>query len=108
MVKSGLGKSPLLLANQLKSRYYTPYETKGEIDTIHGEPYHTVQPGNKNIAISQLRNLVDVPIEINGTGISSGTIEFVGSALVFHKTTGQPFTVTYSMDAVAKPTINQN
>ncbi len=38
----------------------------------------------------------------------SGTIEFVGSALVFHKTTGQPFTVTYSIDAVAKPTINQD
>lgn len=63
---------------------------------------------NKSIAISQLRNLVDAPIEINGIATSSGSIEFVGSSLVIHKTTGQPFTVTYTIDAVAKPTINQD
>jgi hypothetical protein len=56
------------------------YEPKGEVDTMHGEPFHAVLPGNKSIAISYLRNLVDVPIEINDTGISSGTVEFVGSA----------------------------
>jgi hypothetical protein len=78
------------------------------VDTVHGEPYHAILPGNKSIAITYLRNIVDVPIEINGTGISSGTLEFVGSALVFHNTTGQPFTVTYSIDAVAKPIIYQN
>ena len=84
------------------------YEPKEEVDSVHGEPYQAILPGNKSIAITHLRNIVDVPIEMNGTGISSGTLEFVGSALVFHKTTGQPFTVTYSIDAVAKPTINQN
>lgn len=61
-----------------------PYEPEGEVDIIHGEPYHVVPPGNNSIAISHLRNLVDVPIEIKGTGISSGTLEFVGGALVFH------------------------
>ena len=71
-------------------------------DSTHGEPYHTVLPGNKSIAITHLRNLVDVPIEINGTGMSSGTLDFVGNALVFHKTSGEPFTVTYTIDAVAK------
>lgn len=50
--------------------------------------------------------LVDIPIEINGTGMSSGTFEFTGSALVFHKTTGEPFTVTYTVDAQAK-SLNQ-
>jgi hypothetical protein len=74
------------------------------LDEIHEEPYHAVLPGNRSIAISHLRDLVDVPIEINGTGISSGTLDFVGSALVFHKTTGEPFSVTYSVDAVAKNT----
>jgi hypothetical protein len=59
-------------------------------------------PGNNSIAITHLRNLVDVPFEINGTGISSGTLDFAGNALVFHKTTGEPFTVTYTLDAVAK------
>jgi len=71
-------------------------------DSTHAEPYHAVLPGNKSIAITHLRHLVDVPIEINGTGISSGTLNFADNALVFHKTSGEPFTVTYTIDAVAK------
>jgi hypothetical protein len=53
------------------------------------------------------RELVEIPIEKNGTGMSSGTFDFTGSALVFHKTTGQPFTVTYTVDAQAKSLSNQ-
>jgi hypothetical protein len=71
-------------------------------DSVHGEPYYAVLPGNNSIAITHLRHIVDVPIEINGTGISSGTLNFAGNALVFHKTTGEPFTVTYTIDAVSK------
>jgi len=78
---------------------YAPTENP---DSTHGEPYHAVLPGNKSIAITHLRHLVDVPIEINGTGISSGTLNFAGNALVFHKTSGEPFTVTYTIDAIAK------
>ncbi len=78
---------------------YAPLENP---DSTHGEPYHAVLPGNKSIAITHLRHLVDVPIEINGTGISSGTLNFAGNALLFHKTSGEPFTVTYTIDAVAK------
>ena len=78
---------------------YAPTENP---DSTHAEPYHAVLPGNKSIAITHLRHLVDVPIEINGTGISSGTLNFAGNALVFHKTSGEPFTVTYTIDAVAK------
>jgi hypothetical protein len=78
------------------------YNPKQNVDKEHGDPYHAVLPGNRSVAITQFRDLVDVPLEINGTGISSGTIDFVGSALVFHKTTGEPFTVSYSVDAVAK------
>jgi hypothetical protein len=39
--------------------------------------------------------------------MSSGTFDFTGSALVFHKTTGQPFTVTYTVDAQVKSLSNQ-
>ena len=78
------------------------YRPQQPIDESHGEPYHAVLPGNRSIAISHLRDIVDVPIEINGTGISSGSFEFAGSALVFHKTSGEPFTVTYTIDAMAK------
>jgi hypothetical protein len=78
------------------------YNPQQPIDEKHGEPYHAVLPGNRSVAISHLRELVDVPIEINGTGISSGSFEFEGSALVFHKTSGEPFTVTYTVNVVAR------
>jgi hypothetical protein len=39
------------------------------------------------------------------TPMSTGSLTFAGSALVFHKIDGQPFTVTYTIDAVAKPLI---
>jgi hypothetical protein len=78
------------------------YNPQQPIDEKHGEPYHAVLPGNRSVAISHLRDIIDVPIEINGTGLSSGTFEFDGSGLVFHKASGEPFTVTYTVDAVAK------
>ena len=78
------------------------YNPQQPIDEKHGEPYHAILPGNRSIAISHLRDIIDVPIEINGTGISSGSFEFEGSALVFHKTSGKTFTVMYTVDAVAK------
>ncbi|HET7644159.1 MAG TPA: hypothetical protein VFK40_11665 [Nitrososphaeraceae archaeon] len=84
------------------------YSPEKKIDSIHGEPYHAILPGNKSIAITHLRDLIDVPIEINGIGISSGSFNFVGNALVFHKTNGEPFTVTYTIDAKVKNIGNNN
>jgi hypothetical protein len=82
---------------------YIPLTEGGEKpDAVHGEPYNAILPGNKSIAITHLRDIIDVPIEINGTGISSGSFSFVGNALVFHKTSAEPFTVTYTIDAVIK------
>ena len=78
------------------------YAPEQNPDSLHGQPYHAILPGNKSIAITHLRDIVDVPIEINGTGISSSSFNFVGNALVFHKTNGEPFTVTYTIDAKVK------
>lgn len=78
------------------------YKPQQPIDEEHGEPYNFIAPGNRSIAVTTLKDIVDVPIEINGTGLSSGTLEFDGSGLVFHKASGEPFTVTYTLDAVAK------
>lgn len=78
------------------------YAPEQNPDSLHGQPYHALLPGNKSIAITHLRDIVDVPIEINGTGISSSSFNFVGNALVFHKTNGEPFTVTYTIDAKVK------
>ena len=78
------------------------YIPQQPIDEKHGEPYNFIAPGNRSIAITTLKDIVDVPIEFNGTGLSSGSFEFAGSGLVFHKASGEPFTVTYTIDAVAK------
>jgi hypothetical protein len=78
------------------------YKPQQPIDEEHGEPYNFIAPGNRSIAVTTLKDIIDVPIEINGTGLSSGTFEFDGSGLVFHKASGEPFTVTYTVDAVAK------
>jgi hypothetical protein len=96
------GKVSFTASKPIEVEILHMYNPQQIVDEKHGEPYHAVLPGNRSIAISHLRDIVDVPIEINGTGISSGAFEFAGSALVFHKTSGEPFTVTYTIDAVAK------
>jgi|ERR687891_1260662 hypothetical protein len=78
------------------------YKPQQPIDGEHGEPYNFISPGNRSIAVTTLKDIVDVPIDINGTGLSSGTLEFDGTGLVFHKASREPFTVTYTLDAVAK------
>jgi hypothetical protein len=77
------------------------YKPQQPIDEEHGEPYNFIA-GNRSIAVTTLKDIVDIPIEINGTGLSSGSFEFAGSGLVFHKRSSEPFTVTYTLDAVAK------
>ena len=96
------GKVSFTASKPIEVEILHMYNPQQIVDEKHGEPYHAVLPGNSSIAISHLRDIVDVPIEINGTGISSGSFEFAGSALVFHKTSGEPFTVTYTIDVVAK------
>ena len=96
------GKVSFTASKPIEVEILHMYSPQQIADEKHGEPYHAILPGNRSIAISHLRDIVDVPIEINGTGISSGSFEFAGSALVFHKTSGEPFTVTYTIDAVAK------
>jgi NAD/NADP transhydrogenase beta subunit len=59
-------------------------------------------PNNSTIAISAMTMFSDTPVKVTDTQISTGSLQFTGSALVFHKTTGEPFTVTYTVDAVAR------
>ena len=96
------GRVSFTASKPIEAEILHMYKPQQPIDEKHGEPYHAILPGNRSIAISHLRDIIDVPIEIDGTGISSGSFEFEGSALVFHKTSGEPFTVTYTVDAVAK------
>jgi hypothetical protein len=96
------GRVSFTASKPIEAEILHMYKPQQPIDEKYGEPYHAILPGNRSIAISHLRDIIDVPMEINGIGISSGSFEFEGSALVFHKTSGEPFTVTYTVNAVAK------
>jgi hypothetical protein len=62
-----------------------------------GEPLSAPNPfaPGQNIAITLMTKQTDRPI-------FSGSLPFAGTALAFHTTTGEPFTVTYTLDAQAK------
>jgi len=52
--------------------------------------------------ISTMTMFSDTPFKVTDTPISTGSLQFTGSALFFHKTSGEPLTVTYTVDAVAR------
>jgi hypothetical protein len=80
------------------------YNPKVIPDTRHGAPYHGIWIDNTtSIALSTMTMFSNTPVTITNSPISTGSLAFTGSALVFHKTDGIPFTVTYTIDAVAKP-----
>jgi hypothetical protein len=73
-------------------------------DPRHGFPLNAKWIDNTTrIALSPMTMFSNTPVTITNAPISVGSLGFTGSALVFHKTDGQPFSVTYTLDAVAKP-----
>jgi hypothetical protein len=73
------------------------------LDAKHGEPYHAKWFDGTNIALSTMTMFTNTPTAVTNTPISTGSFTFTGSALVFHKTDGVPFSVTYTLDVVANP-----
>jgi hypothetical protein len=71
-------------------------------DKAHSEPPTAVINGT-TITYSHLTGLVDNTIITGDVPIASGTFEFAGSGLVFHKRSSEPFTVTYTIDAAVRP-----
>lgn len=72
-------------------------------DTAHGQPYNARWIDGNRYALSTMTMFSNTPVSVTNTPISTGSFVFTGSALLFHKTDGIPFTVTYTIDAVAKP-----
>ncbi len=80
------------------------YNPKVIPDASHGTPYNGIWIDNTtHVAYSTMTMFSNTPVTVTNTPISTGSLVFAGSALVFHKTDGIPFTVTYTVDAVAKP-----
>src|SRR5919198_4054115 len=72
-------------------------------DTKHGEPCHAKWiDGATPIALSTMTMFSNTPVSVTNSPISTGSFVFTGSVLLFHKTDGQPFTVTYTIDTTAK------
>src|SRR5215210_5975784 len=78
---------------------YRPDQTP---DEVHGEPPTAVINGT-TITYSHLTGVVDNNIITGDVPTASGTFQFTGSGLVFHKRSSEPFTVTYTIDAKAAP-----
>lgn len=62
-------------------------------DAAHGEPPVAVINGT-TITYSHMTGMIDTPVLSGDAPIASGTLDFAGSSLVFHKRSGEPFTVT--------------
>lgn len=79
------------------------YNPKVLPDAKHGEPYHAKWiDGITPIALSTMTMFSNTPVIVTNSPISTGSFVFTGNVLLFHKTDGQPFTVTYTIDATAK------
>src|ERR687891_688608 len=74
---------------------YRPDQPPNE---AHGQPPTAVINGT-TITYSHLTGIVDNNIITGDVPTASGTFEFTGSGLVFHKRSSEPFTVTYTIDA---------
>jgi hypothetical protein len=79
-----------------------PYNKPQTVNQTVGEPLNAPNPfaPGQNIAITLMTKQTDRPI-------FSGSLPFAGTALAFHTTTGEPFIVTYTLDAVAKSPTTQ-
>jgi hypothetical protein len=72
------------------------YNSTLKPDASHGSVLTAPVGQGKEVAISIVKTS-------SGTPIHSGFMRFVGNAVAFHTLSGAKFTVTYSLDAVAKP-----
>lgn len=78
------------------------YLPKEKLDINHGEPSNAKWFDGTPIALSTMTMFSNTPVTITDKPYSAGSFNFAGSALLFHKTNGQPFSVTYTLDAIAK------
>jgi hypothetical protein len=70
------------------------YNSSVTADTAHGQPLIAAF-GKGQVAITLFK-------PSSGTPVASGSTSFVGNALAFHTLSGDKFTVTYTVDAMAK------
>ncbi len=77
------------------------------MDKTMQEVKETSMPTNGSLVFEYLACRVGQQSKYDGVVLANptayGTFEFAGSGLVFHKRSAEPFTVTYTIDAAARP-----
>ena len=83
----------------MEVRILHDYNSSITVDEVHGKPL--IAPfGNGTTAISLILQ-AGAPAE-SIRGFYAGSMNFAGNQLAFHTVSGEKFTVTYTIDAVAK------
>ncbi|MDQ3884880.1 MAG: hypothetical protein M3239_05490 [Thermoproteota archaeon] len=77
------------------------YKLSQTPDEAHGTP-PTEMINGTTITYSHLTGIVDNNIITGDIPTASGTFQFTGSGLVFHKRSSEPFTVTYTIDTTLR------
>jgi len=78
------------------------YNPAVEPDAEHGAPPTAVLNGTKITYSHMESTIVESNYVLGDVPTASGTFEFTGSGLVFHKRSSEPFTVTYTIDATVR------
>lgn len=96
------GKVTFTASKPIEVEVLHVYNPSQAPDAEHGAPPTAVLNGT-TITYSHMTNIVDVNYVLGDVPTASGTFEFAGSGLVFHKRSSEPFTVTYTIDAAVRP-----
>jgi len=100
--KIWVGTATFTASKPIEIEVVHKYLPKIKPDINHGEPSNAKWFDGTPIALSTMTMFSNTPVTITDKPYSAGSFNFAGSALLFHKTNGQPFSVTYTLDAIAK------
>ena len=100
--KIWIGTATFTASKPIEIEVVHKYLPKIKPDIDHGEPSNAKWFDGSPIALSTMTMFSNTPVIITDKPYSVGSFNFAGSALLFHKTDGQPFSVTYTLDAIAK------
>jgi hypothetical protein len=96
------GKVTFVASKPIEIEVIHRYNPTEPIDAQHGLTPTAVINGTTITYSHMESNIVESDIVSGDTPVSSGTFDFIGDSLVFHKRSGEPFTVTYTLEAYSR------
>jgi hypothetical protein len=96
------GKVTFVASKPIEIEVIHRHNPSEPIDAQHGSTPVAVINGTTITYSHMESNVVETDYVSGDVPISSGTLDFIGDSLVFHKRSGEPFTVTYTLEAYAR------